>query len=86
MAFYKDHGETALYNRECAFYLSELLMIYYKVYHELDKDKELLDSIMKKYRDCYKSSEKRRWGLARNCLYAVCCVAPLLYGMIKKAF
>lgn len=81
--FYLLHNEKEYYDRECQFYLSEILNNYYKVFCFLDKDKELLKELMGKYRDIYKKSDKSKWRSSRKMLYIICNYFPLLYGAIK---
>ena len=84
ISFYKEKGESDLLNRECMFYLSEILANYYKVYRIL-KDKKVLEDLRKKYSDTYKNVDKTNWSTGRKLLYAVCRRFPLLYGIIKQS-
>lgn len=83
LVFYREHDEKELYDRECQYYLSEILANYYKVYRIL-KDKKVLEDLRKKYSDTYKNVDKTNWSTGRKLLYAVCRRFPLLYGIIKQ--
>jgi len=84
IAFYEAHGENALLNRECQYYLSEILNNYYKVYHFLGKDKVLLKMLKDKYKKIFLSADKTKWSTGRRLLYCVCSVSPMLYGGLKR--
>ena len=84
LGFYKEHEETTLYNRECQFYLSEILTNYYKVYKYLDKDEGLLKSLRDKYSETYAKSDESSWSTGRKVMYRVFRFWPLLYGKMKR--
>lgn len=82
LAFYKEHSEKKLYDRECQYYLSEILAHYYKVSLIL-RDREMLRTLRERYRDVYSASDKNSWSKGRRALYFACKRFPLLYGRIK---
>lgn len=82
LSFYKEHSEKALYDRECQYYLSEILANYYKV-SKLLKDKSILSELRCKYREVYNLADRRSWSTGRRALYFLCSWIPLLYGSIK---
>ncbi len=86
MDFYKEHGETEFFERECQFYLSEILSHYYKVYRYLGKDKRILSDLKKRYRSAYILSDRKNWDAKRRSLYLLCFYFPLLYGRLRKAY
>ena len=81
--FYHDHNEHEYFDRECQFYLSEILSHYYKVYHYLQKDKELLDLLKLKYMEVYSRADKSHWPFGRKTLYFISRFYPLFYGWLK---
>ena len=83
LEFYLKQGEDRYYNRECMFYLSEILTNYYKVFKYLDRDKLILRELKNKYDKAYTAADKSGWGITRRALYFVCRFRPLLYGRIK---
>ena len=83
MRFYKEHGEQSFFNRECMFYLSEILTNYYKVHKLLENNREILQELKKKYDNTYKVADKSEWGFSRKLMYKVFKMFPLLYGIIK---
>lgn len=84
MLFYKEHGETALYDRECQYYLSEILAHYFRVYYKIADNRTLLKSLRTKYKEVYSDSDRKKWSEGRRMLYFTCEKMPLLYGRIKK--
>nr|WP_022768216.1 glycosyltransferase family 2 protein [Butyrivibrio sp. NC2007] len=82
LSFYKDNSEKILYDRECQYYLSEILANYYKV-SKLLKDKSILNELRNKYRKVYNMADRTSWSKGRRILYFVCNWIPLLYGIIK---
>lgn len=82
LAFYKEHSEKKLYDRECQYYLSEILANYYKV-SQLLNDRDLLGVLRDKYLNVYNASDRNCWSKGRRALYFVCKICPLLYGNIK---
>ena len=84
LAFYKQNAEMALYERECQYYLSEILANYYKV-HQFLKDNAILQQLRQKYGEIYKEADRSGWSFSRRVLYFLCYFDPLLYGRIKQA-
>ncbi len=84
LLFYKDHREDKLYDRECQFYLSEILNQYRKVREFLEGDKDTLKMLREKYKKSYIESDRRKWSATRRCVYALCLMFPGLYGVMKK--
>lgn len=84
LLFYKEHREDKLYDRECQFYLSEILNQYRKVKAFLKGDKETLKMLRIKYKKSYIESDRSKWSASRRCMYALCLVLPGLYGVMKK--
>ena len=82
LSFYKEHSEKKLFDRECQYYLSEILANYYKV-SILLKDKETLQRLREKYSGVYKTADKSNWSASRKMLYFVCYYCPIIYGKIK---
>ncbi len=82
--FYKGHNEDRFYNRECQFYLSEILNQYGKVIRFLKGDKRILNMLKEKYRKAYKNSDKKSWSFIRRSMYAVFWVFPSFYCAIKR--
>ena len=64
--FYDANGEKEFFERESQFYLSEILNHYDKVYHYLDKDRDILVSLKEKYKIVYKRADKTKWSLDRK--------------------
>lgn len=84
LEFYKKHGEKKLYDRECQYYLSEILTCYYKAYYRLSNDSETLSDLRLRYRKIYDLAERSTWTTGRKLLYALCLRFPLLYGRLKR--
>lgn len=84
LAFYKEQGEEKLYDRECQFYLSEILNQYRKVRHFLHGDQQILKMLREKYKNAYKNADRVKWSFSRRCMYAVLKEFPAMYGMMKK--
>ncbi len=82
LSFYREHSEKALYDRECQYYLSEILANYYKVYHLL-KDETLLKDLGERYNKVYSEADRSSWSSGRRVFYYVFKIFPLLYGKIK---
>ncbi len=82
--FYKEHGEDKLYDRECQFYLSEILNQYKKVNKFLNGDKDILRDLCEKYKTIYRDSNRKNWTVSRKIMYALCLVFPGFYGAMKK--
>lgn len=82
LLFYKEHSEKRLYDRECQYYLSEILANYYKV-STLLKDKKLMQELRTRYSEIYKTTDKSKWSITRKALYLICYRWPLFYGQIK---
>ncbi len=83
LKFYKEHGETDLYKREYSYYLSALLINYYKVYKNIDDNKTLLEDIHTKYKVLYKHADSGIITGTRKILLSICIHFPLLYGMLR---
>lgn len=84
LIFYKEHGEEKLYDRECQFYLSEILNQYRKVRQFLHGDQQILKMLREKYKSAYKNADRGKWSFSRKCMYAVFKEFPAMYGMMKK--
>lgn len=85
MSFYKEKGETALYNKEYIYYMSAILINYYKVHHEIKDNKKLLSGLLSKYKELYAGSRDIPMSISRKSLYCVCNVVPLLYGVLRHS-
>ena len=81
--FYMKHKEKALYDRECQYYLSEILANYYKVSRYLH-DKTLLGELRRKYNEVYRTSDKASWTVSRKGMYFVFKLFPIMYGTLKN--
>ena len=84
LEFYLTNREHEYFERECQFYLSEILNNYYKVYHYLNKDKGLLRMLVGKYKQVYLRADRGGWITRRRVLYGVCFVFPMFYGVLKR--
>ncbi len=84
MSFYKEKGELALYNKEYIYYMSAILINYYKVKHEIKDNKKLLSDLLSKYKELYAGSREIPMSISRKALYYVCNVFPLLYGVMRR--
>ncbi|MCR5557534.1 MAG: glycosyltransferase [Butyrivibrio sp.] len=84
LEFYSSHAEQEYYERECQFYLSEILNNYHKVYLYLQKDKELLGMLKSKYQKAYLNADRSNWTVGRKMLYGVCYAYPLFYAFLKR--
>ena len=82
LKFYKEHLEKGLYDRECQYYLSEILANYYKVSVQL-KDKGVLLELREKYNQAYKNADRAVWSNSRKIMYLTFKFFPFLYGAIK---
>jgi len=84
LQFYKEHGHERWYDRECQYYLSEILNQYDKVERYLGADREILDFLRVKYNLLYKQSNRKNWSASRRIMYAIFSVFPSMYGKIKR--
>lgn len=84
LEFYLEHGEQEYFERECQFYLSEILNNYYKVKRYLRNDKNLLTMLKSKYKEVYMRADRGRWPAGRKMLYGSCFVFPMFYGFLKR--
>ncbi|MCR4635495.1 MAG: glycosyltransferase [Butyrivibrio sp.] len=82
--FYKEHKERELYDRECQFYLSEILNQYGKAKSFIKGDDDILNMLKEKYRIAYKNSYRKNWPFSRRVMYIIFLVFPYLYCTIKK--
>lgn len=83
LEFYLEHNETELYNREYSYYLSALLINYYKVYKNIDDNKALLRDLHDRYKMLYNQADKSTITGPRRLLLAICVHFPLLYGILR---
>ncbi|WP_051208662.1 glycosyltransferase family 2 protein [Butyrivibrio sp. WCD3002] len=79
IAFYEEKGEEELVLKEYKYYLSELLITYYKVYYMIDDNTEILKMLKKRYKKAYNRDENRSIPKSRKCLFFICQFFPLIY-------
>ena len=85
LAFYKEKEENILAQREYNYYLSAILINYYKVYTNIKVNKkEVLKKLRIRYKRIYKSSDKTTLPFARRVIYTICLWFPLLFGKLRS--
>jgi len=83
LKFYGEKGETDLLRKEYAFYLSAILINYYKVSKQIDNNELILKNLKKRYRQIYNEIDKSAMPVPRRVIYAICLYFPMLYGRLR---
>ena len=82
--FYKFHNEKELYEKEYFYYMSALLINYYKVHTYLPGNKNAETKLINTYRTLCKNADFSKTSLRKKILYKTSYFFPSIYGALRN--